>query len=421
MQLFIYPNLLQYIALFFIGVINAFPHSLMGTTLSIWLTQIGFEKSTIGLFSLVHLPFTVRLIWVPLTDSRWRRKSWAMLTLTAMSLSLLGLSYVDVASYPKSFATLLMLLSFFTGGFYVTGIAYELECLDERHYSMGSAFVTTGYRIGLVLTGAGALYLSSFFCWSSLFRYAAAVPLCLGIYLWLIPEPFRSQVVLEEKQRRVSQYSSKIYGLWQETLVKPCKSLFCRAEWQNILYLLLLFKSGNLMLKSMMGPFYLSLGLSVIEIASMIKIWGLTATIVGSLAGGVWFRGKDHFQAVMQLCLLNSVTLGAYFALTLVGKNYPLIYAVVTLEHFIRGLSITTFIFFLWRVCDKQYAAIQYAMLLSIYSIKGDLMACLGGFIAERMCWTNFFAVTLSTEVVMACFAIYILKPQRKQFLINWR
>lgn len=387
----------------------------MGTTLSIWLTQIGFDKSAIGLFSLVHLPFTLRLVWVPLTDSRWQRKTWATLTLMAMSACLAALSYVDVASHPKSFACLLMALSFTTGGFYVIGIVYELECLEERYYSMGSAFVTTGYRIGLVLTGAGALYLSSLFDWSTIFRCAAAIPSCVGIYLWLIPEPHRSHAVLAEKHRRVQQYTSKVFGLWQETLLKPCKSFFCHGHWQNILYLLMVFKAGHHMMKSMLGPFYLSLDLSVIEIAAMAKIWGLTATIAGSLLGGLWFRGKDHFQAVMQVCMLNLTSLCGYFLLAQAGKSYPLIYAVITIDHFVGGLSITAFIFFLWRVCDKQYAAIQYAMLWSIYSVKVDLMACLGGFIAEMLTWPNFFAVSLIIEIAVACFVKHLLSLPKRQ------
>jgi PAT family beta-lactamase induction signal transducer AmpG len=392
----------RYVALFLIGIANALPLPLMGTTMSIWLSEEGFDRSTIGLFALVHLPFSLRLFWVPFVDCGWRRKTWVTITLLAMAGCLMALSCVDVGTYPKSFAAILLLLSFVSGGFYVAGLVYELESIDEKRYSMGSACIAMGYRIGLVAAGAGALYLATYCSWGASFKGAALLVLAMAIYLWIMPEPFKSAKTLEEKHARIRQYRSCTYGLFQEMIFKPCRAFFSGGHWKIIMAFLLLFKTGNHLMKSMEGPFYLSLGLSKIEIASIVKIWGLLATIGGSLLGGLWFRGRNHFQALAHVSLINLLALGSFWVLALTGRDYVALYLVIAIEHLVGGLAITAFIFFLWRVCDKQYAAIQYAMLWSIYSIKADFFACAGGFIATKLSWTAFFAFSIAVGAATA-------------------
>lgn len=402
----------RYLALIFIGLANAIPLPLIGSTLTIWLAEIGFDKTSIGFFSLASLPFSLRFLWIPIIESAGLRKSWISVTLLTVATSLLAISFIDFFEHPILLASMISLLSIGMGGFYASGLAYELESLDSKFYSLGSSCITTGYRVGLVAAGAGALYLSLAIGWVDTYRFFAIILILMAIYFFILPEPFKSKSVRAERRIRVSRYNSRFYGFYKEMVIEPYHSFMRKPDWKIILLLLLFFKSGNQLMKSMEGPFYLALGIKKAEIATIVKLWGVIATISGSAIGGLYFKKKGHFSALKIVSWFNIIALGCFLLLSLVGKQILILYSAIALEHFVGGLAMTTFIFFLWRVSDKSFASIQYAMLWSVYSIKGDLLGCFGGFLANQMNWPCFFLIALIGATVSSFLINYILKNE---------
>lgn len=381
----------RFAALFCIGMANALPMPIMGSTLSIWLSESGFEKNMIGLFALAGIPLSFKLLWMPLIDRFFSRKSWIVFALSGMALALVGIGFTDPALSPLLLAGWIALLSTFTGCLYMAGIAYELESLDEKQYSIGSANVITGYRIGLLSAGGGALFLSSLFSWPAVFWSIASL-LMLGAFLiLLLPEPFKSEEIIKAKKAQISQYPSPFHWFWKETLVQPCKKFFQNPNWVIILSFILLFKAGDELSKCMEGPFYLSLGFDKTDLAAAAKTWGMAATLFGAFFGGIYLKGSHNLPSLVKMGCLHASTLFCYYFMTLAGKSLPALYITVALEHFTGGLLMTAFISFLWKSCDKEYAPIQFALFWSLISFKTDLIACFGGFLAARLEWGMFF------------------------------
>ncbi len=414
---------LRYVALAFIGFANALPMMLTGSTLSIWLAESGFQKDTIGLFALLGLPFSLKILWTPILDHSpyffgRERKSWLILSIIAISLVLFGLSFVQPTETFWKLVALLLVLPLFTGCLYIVGINYELESLEEGSYGMGSASVLTGYRMGLLCGGAGALYLSAIWDWAWMFRLMSLSLLAGSFIIMFLTEPYKSQAVLAEKRKRSAHYGSLFQGWWNEIILQPCRSFMGRADWQVVLVLIVGFKIGDQLLKSMQGPFYLSLGFDKAQIAIASNFCGMVTTIAGAFLGGLFIRGKDPAVWLVTAGLIHACTLLNFLFLVTLGNVLWVLCCTVAIENFTGGMAMTIFISYLWRVCDKRYAAVQYALLWSLYYLKSDLLSCLGGILAAECTWKTFFSVVgtigIGSSLILFRSCLPLLQPAQK-------
>lgn len=383
---------ITYLILAFIGFANALPLPLTGSTLSLRLTEAGFGKEAIGLFALLGIPFSFKLLWTPLLDlvappifPSCTRKGWTLTALLGMVFSLLSMGFFPPDSHLWIFASSVFCLSLFTGCLYMSGLSYELESVPDNAYGKGSAWVVGGYRIGLLFAGATALYLALLFDWNWMF-FAMATALALGSSLILFtPEPYRSREILQEKRSKVPS------TFFKEIFVEPCRNFFQRNDWIYLLGLLFTIKLGDQFSKTMEGPFYLSLGFNKADLALASKLWGFGATLLGAVLAGFYLRNRQPMKAALFTGMIHALAIGLNSLFVFTGKSYLLLYTTAALENLTGGLAMTAFIFLLWSICDKRFAKMQYALLWSLFSLKGHLFACIGAHIAAHTSWTPFF------------------------------
>lgn len=388
----------------------------MGSTLSIWLSEQGFDKGEIGLFALMAIPLSLKFLWAPFIDrftfpffQGRQRKGWVVFALLGMMACLIAMSLISPSESPWRLAVCVAILSLFTGCLYMSGISYELESLAKERYPMGSAHVISGYRIGLLCAGGGILYLSTLLDWSSTFLCAALLPAVGALVILLLPEPYKSREVIEAKKAQIAQYPSLFSWFWQEIVWLPCKAIFQRQEWKTLLMMVLLFKVGDELSKSMEGPFYLSLGFNKAELAMAAKTWGMAATIGGAFCGGMFMKEKGSMAALAKAGCLHAATLYCFPVMVWTGKSMFALYLTVAAEHFSAGLAMTAFIAFLWKICDKRYAAMQYTLFWSVVSFKTDVMACAGGLMASYFEWGTFFLIVATVGMASALVPLLIV------------
>jgi len=412
-----------YLILFFIGMSNALPLPLTGSTLSIWLTEAGFSKELIGTYALIGIPFSLKILWSPIIDQipppffrRSPRKGWLLFALLGITLSLLLLSLVSPVQQPWILAGCLSLLLFFSSCLYIVGITYEIESLEESRYGMGSFYVLSGYRIGLLCAGSGVLFLSSVLDWSAAIQVLSAFVGLGAIFVSFQSEPFKSKDILKNKQTSFSKYPHLFSGFWHETIQQPCRLFFQKSNWLTILFLLFTFKLGDHMAKSMEGPFYLSLGFTKAELATASKLWGMAATILGAFLAGKFVKGKDPEIPLVRIGLIHALSLACYYLMALAGKSLFLLYFTTTIEHFTGGAAMTIFIYFLWKTCNILFSAIQYALLWSLFIMKSDLFAFFGGILASSVSWSTFFLIVMFVGIFTAALS-YVLAIYWKESL----
>lgn len=407
----------RFIALFFIGIANAVPIPLTGSVLSVWLSEAGYSASLIGTFSLLSIPYTFKFLWtLPidyLSPAKWKgceRKAWLLTGLCGLILSLIGLSYADPATSPWALAGCILLTSSMAGCVYVAGIAYELEGIDEKEYRLGSAWVLTGFRVGLLAASAGPLYLSSFFGWDFTLRCITAMLFLAALLIGFLPEPYKSQEVLAAKRQGLQKYSSIEQAFFREIIWEPCCRFFAKNSAWKVLLFILLFKFGEELIREMAGPFYLSVGFDKIDLANAAKMWGMIAGIAGAFLAAAYMKNKDYLLTLAGLNLLHSCTLVCYLILSITGKSYACLYASIAIENLSGGMVMTAFIAFLWQTCNKEFAAIQYTLLWSVYLFKGKISSFLGGILAAHCTWPSFFAVVSFVGVTAACAAFLVAR-----------
>ena len=376
-----------------------------GSTLSLRLTEAGFEKDLIGWFALLGIPFSLKLLWAPLIDrytlpffQTAPRKGWMIYSLLGMAGAIAWLGFLQPENSSSLFAIALGILSLFTGSFYMTGLSYEIESQDESQYGKSSPSLVAGYRIGLLFAGAGMLYLAILLDWQNAFYIAALVPFFGAILIFLSPEPFRSKDVLQSK-RKVKE------NFFQEMILHPIKQFLGRSDWMSLLFLLFAFKLGDQLTKTMEGPFYLSMGFTKADLALASKIWGFGATLLGAFFAAFLLKGKDPVRACILYGSLHALSLSSNAILALTGKSQALLFLISALENLTGGLAMSAFLYLLWKIANKKYASVQYALLWSLFSLKGNLFACLGGQLAEVLPWHLFFicGALLGTITLLAC------------------
>lgn len=404
---------LRYFTLGLIGLANALPIPLVGSVLSIWLNEYGFDRQWIGLSALLAIPFCFKIFWTPLVDHitfSWmrgrERKSYMIFSLLMMAGAIFTMGGISPGNSPVILACAVIAVSLFTGCLYITGLAYELESLEEGEYGKGSAWVVSGYRLGLLFSGAGVLLLSDLYSWSMAFQFISAILMAIAIIILLQKEPFKSQEILKHKRELLSTHPSIFKGFWKETIVQPCRLFFDNPSWISLILIVLCFKIGDHFAKSMSGPFLLSLGFNKTEIATAYKMWGMVATISGAFIAGIFLKRSNALLLLGLFGLMHSISLSCFVFLALIGKSYAGLYLAVTLENFTGGMAMTAFITLLWRSCSREYAQVQYTLLWSFFTLKSDLFATAGGFLAAMTSWPQFF---LTTTLASSLAALLIL------------
>lgn len=416
---------LRYVALAFIGLANAIPAPIMCSTLSVWLTELEFQKETIGLFALLGIPFSLKILWTPFIDyvncpilPHHPRKGWVIFSFLGIALAILGMSFVNPETQITLLIFFLICLSLLTGCLYIAGVAYEIESLPENSYGQGSSSIITGYRIGLLCSGAGTLYISSLWGWPFAFRLLSLVLFCCSLLILYLPEPPLSKQILIEKRTKRKNYDSIYICFWNEVIAKPLMAFFKNPQWIKIFAILLLFKAGDHISKMMIAPFYLSLGFTKADLASATKLWGLIATICGAFAVAPFLKNRNPFLCLGVIGFLHACTLPLFSLFFITGKSLITLYATVAFENATSGMAMTIFITCLWNICRKEYAAVQYALLWSFFCLKGDLLSCCGGILAQQLSWHAFYFITAFCGI-LSSLAIWLIvqRMAREHFL----
>lgn len=374
------------------GVASGLPLLLTLSTLSYWLRTEGLDLGAIGLFAAVGLPYSLKPLWAPVIDQipipgltrrLGQRRGWALAIQIPLTVAIAALGFTDPAADPLPTALLAMAIAFLSASQDIVIDAMRIELLSEDEQGAGAAATQGGYRIGLLIAGAGALFLSDHVPWSIVFlALAACMPLGMLAVL-MAPEPGR---------RRAAPTS--VQGFVADGIVAPLKEFFLRPGALVVLVFVLLYKFGDAIGGTMANPFYADMGYSGTDIALVSKTAGLIATMLGIFAGGALVRAIGLMPALVIGGILQAVT-NLLFAWVAVSDTELWILATaVWSDNFTGGLGSAAFVAYLSVLCNRDFTATQYALLSSMMAFGRTLMSTPSGFLAEAAGWPEFFVLT---------------------------
>lgn len=393
----------------FLGFGSGLPFLLVGYTLSIWLRESGLELSTIGLLSYVSMFYVFKFLWAPLID-RWdapllgrfgRRRGWLLLSIAVLAAALVGMAGTGPAQL-TAFVALAALVAFAGATQDIVVDAYRIEIAPIEAQGALAATYTLGYRFGLIVSGAGALYLAAFGGWRLAYLcMAASLLLPLGAAL-LAREP--AQVTVRERKT------------FHEAFLGPFQEFFRRHGVAVAIVLLVfvgLYKLPDQMLGVVAGPFYVDTGYSKAEIATVSKVYGIWIGIAGAFLGGISVAALGVRRSILiggiglalsnllyLLMALNPSEIWAFVA-ALSGDNLALGYAGVVLIAFLSGLT------------SREFTATQYALLVSLANLPGKVVGGLSGFMVESWGYAGFFVFSSLSIVPTMLLLIWLWRRRR--------
>jgi MFS transporter, PAT family, beta-lactamase induction signal transducer AmpG len=369
----------------FLGFSSGLPLALSGGTLQAWLTVEDVDIKTIGLFSLVGLPYTLKFLWSPLMDRFvvpifGRRRGWIALS----QLTLIGLILAMSVTSPKNglwfLALLAFCLTFVSASQDVAIDAYRTEVLRERERGIGAAVSVTGYRVAMLVSGALALILSEYLGWRVTYMLMALIMSIGVVSVWLGPEP-------EDPGTPPTSMKDAVEG--------PFREFFSRPGIWSLLALIVLYKLGDAFAGSLTTTFLIrGVNFSVGEVGAINKGMGLASTIIGALFGGVLMARLRLFRSLLIFGILQAVSNLSFMFLALVGKSYPLMIFTIAFENLAGGMGTAAFVAFLMVLCNHNYTATQFALLSALASLGRVFVGPLSGVLVDGMGWTVFFFST---------------------------
>ncbi|HEX2656429.1 MAG TPA: MFS transporter [Xanthobacteraceae bacterium] len=401
----------------FLGFSAGLPLALSGSTLRVWMREAGIDLGTIGLLALLQTPYTLKFLWAPLLDALdvpvlsrllGRRRGWLLLSQMLLMAAILFLAGCNPVSAPGlvAFAALLVAAASATQDIVID--AFRVESLAEREQAAGMASYVAAYRIGTLVSTAGALYLVSALegfdfgkpsAWMWSYIAMAAIVLIGMITTVFATEPEKSAVAVSDhaahaKDGPFLRVISAAVGAFRDFLDRGA------GVAAAILAFVVLYKFTDALAGIMTESFVLDLGFSRNEYATIIKGVGLAATLAGGFAGGFIARA---YPLATSLWIGGALQAAANFAFSyqsLVGHNVVVLTFAITVENFTSAIGTVIFVAYISALCaNPLHTATQYALLTALAAVGRTYLSAGSGYIADAAGWTWFFVICAAAGV----------------------
>jgi PAT family beta-lactamase induction signal transducer AmpG len=477
------------VTLLFLGFSAGIPLLLIFSSLSLWLREAGVERATVTYFSWAALGFSFKFVWAPLVDqipvpllTRWlgRRRGWILLGQLAIILSIILMASVDPQSGPNSLslmAVAAVMLGFSAATQDIAIDAYRIESAEADLQALMSATYIAGYRIGMLVSGAGSLFIADWLgsdrdgylyqAWQSTYWLMAMVMLVGVLTTLTIPEPARqSQQKLTENSNGylsillffvlvVGVFITSIYlssslpsvvrlilaiaAAWvfalglvkmriieysvlNQTYIVPVQDFFQRYGLSLaclLLALIGLYRISDIVLGVISNVFYQDLGFSKPEIASVVKTFGLLMTIVGGFMGGLLSMRFGVIRVLFLGGVLSAVTNLLFMVLAAKGHDITWLYIVISADNLSAGIASAAFVAFLSSLTNISFTATQYAIFTSLMTFLPKVLGGYSGTMVDGMGYPNFFLATALMGIPVLVLIAFVGRRQQFSFKLR--
>jgi PAT family beta-lactamase induction signal transducer AmpG len=372
--------------LLLLGFASGLPLALTAGTLQAWLAADKVDIVAIGWFGLVGQPYIYKFLWAPLMDRYTppflgRRRGWLLVTQVALAA---GIAFMGTLS-PRDSAWLLgiaaLAVAFLSASQDIVFDALRTDWLEREERGAGAAVSVLGYRLAMLVSGAGALILADQgLGWAPTYWLMAGLMAIGMAATWLVVEPEPAGAAPKSLD---------------EAVVRPFQEFFSRTGALWLLVLIVLYKLGDAFAGNLTTTFLLTgPGFSLTEVGAINKGFGLAATIAGALAGGALMAKMRLYKALLLFGLLQAITNLGFMALAAAGKNYALMVTVIGLENLCGGMGTAAYVALLMALCDRRFSATQYALLSALSAVGRVYVGPAAGYLVKYLGWEVFFLFT---------------------------
>ncbi|WP_316205472.1 MULTISPECIES: AmpG family muropeptide MFS transporter [unclassified Bradyrhizobium] len=396
----------------FLGFSSGLPLALSGSTLQIWMRELGVDLGTIGLFALVGTPYTLKFLWAPLVDALHvplftaafgRRRGWLVFAQLLLIAAIILLALTDPARAPFMVALAALLVAATSSTQDIVVDAFRVESLPESEQAAGMAAYVAAYRIGMLISTAGTLVVVSAFesgglsrasSWMWGYVVMAALVLIGTVTALLATEPAQSKTAeaATAADTAMARVIHAAIGAFSEFL--------SRKDALAALAFVVLFKFTDAFSGTMTAPFVIDLGFSKVDYAAIVKGVGLAATLAGGFAGGFLARRYSLAASLWIGGAVQALANLSFSWLAIIGVNQWALALAISAENFTSAVGTVIFVAYLSALCQNPlHTATQYALLTALAAVGRTYLSSGAGYVAKATGWPLFFAICVLVAI----------------------
>ena len=389
-----------------LGFSAGLPLLLVFGTLSFWLREAGIDRTTIGYMSWIGLAYGFKWAWSPVVDrmpvplltrALGRRRSWLLLAQAIIMAGLLGIAMTDPQQslMPVVWCAIAVAVGSATQDIALD--AYRIESADSDHQAALAATYQTGYRLAMIWAGAGALWIAARAEAPDLAGYQHGPWQSAYLVMALSMLPGVATVLLSVEPLPQPLAPSKNLLEWlRSAVVDPVADFLVRYRAHAVLILLLIatYRISDVVMGIMANPFYVDMGYSKEEVATVTKLYGVLMTLLGAFAGGAMALRWGVMRVLMLGALLSAASNLLFAWLAAQGHDVHALIAVVSADNLASGIASSAFIAYLSSLTNVQYSATQYAVFSSLMLLFPKFLAGFSGEYVDAHGYAEFFTAT---------------------------
>lgn len=416
----------------FLGFSAGLPFLLVFSTLNARLADIGVETATIGFFSWLGITYSIKVFWAPIVDRLklpvldrllGKRRSWILLAQGGIATGLYLMAQVDAIAAPEMMAYCGLLVAFSSATQDVAIDAYRIEIAEERLQAALAATYIFGYRLALLVAGAGALYLAEFWSWQVSYEVMALLVGVGMVTVLIVREPTVNHFAAAQdiadkieheasKRAHLNPRHARLIGWFYAAIAGPFLDFFRRYRELAILILVTVavYRIADIAMGVMANPFYLDfMGFSKTEVADVTKIFGFFMTIVGSLLGGVLVMRYGVRRLLLAGAIMTAATNLLFVMLAQYPPNLTTLAVVVSADNLSGGIANVALIAWLSSMTSASFTATQYALFSSLMTLPGKFLGGFSGILVADFGYAEFFTISAIMGIPAVILVLFLM------------
>jgi MFS transporter, PAT family, beta-lactamase induction signal transducer AmpG len=424
MAVYLQPRVL---IVLFLGFSSGLPLALSGSTLLVWMREAGVDLGTIGLFALVGTPYTLKFLWAPLVDALHvplltralgRRRGWLVFAQLLLIGAILLLALADPARSPWFVAVAALLVATTSATQDIVVDAFRVESLPDSEQAAGMASYVAAYRIGMLISTAGALFIVSGFEGTGITRNAAwmwgYVVMAAMVLIGTITAMLATEPAQSARAEAAAQTETALTRVWHAAS-GAFSEFLTRQDAIAALAFVVLFKFTDAFSGTMTAPFVIDLGFTRNDYAAIVKGVGLAATLIGGFAGGFVARRYPLATSLWIGGVVQALANLSFSWLAVVGTNQWALAFAICAENFTSAIGTVIFVAYLSALCQNPlHTATQYALLTALAAVGRTYLSSGAGYVAKATGWPMFFVICVLVAIPSLVLLAWLQK--RKHF-----
>ena len=405
------------------GFMSGFTIMITGNTLNFWLSIEKIDIRTIGIFAIVTLPYAINFIWAPIFDLVkipilykffGQRLSWVITMQTALSFSIYLMSLYDPTSNIINVALAAFLISLLASSQDAALGGIRTEIVHKKDQVTISGMYIFGYRIGMVISNAGAIFISEYIGWNLIYELFSLIVFLFPILLILFANDLKPVTLSFDDSIDIIKTKNKLQVLINFTsrIIKPIGS---PKYVLLILLFLVLYRLPDTFISIMINPFLINRGYPASIIATAGKLFGTISALIGGLLGSYIMRKRSIFDNLLLFGSIHAIAHILFILLDVYGQNIYLLFIVTGFESISGGITMTAYIAFIATLCEGKFRSTQHAFLSSMMGLSRSVFPVISGYIVVNFGWTFFFILTTIATTPSLLLLVYLEKINKRK------